>query len=181
MSKEDAIAQLTTVFREYGYDGATLAKLSDATGLVKASLYHYFPKGKEEMAAAVLSHAGTCLQQTVLAPLKAAGEPRDRIQAMTAGVDAFYQSGHQACLTAVLSFGEAGHLFHDRIQRALTLWIDTLAQVLVEAGIDAKTARDRAEDALIQIQGALIVSRGLNDSTPFQRVLRRLPDDLLRD
>lgn len=54
MSKEEVIAQLTKVFRQYGYEGATLARLSEATGLGKASLYHHFPKGKEEMAAVVL-------------------------------------------------------------------------------------------------------------------------------
>ncbi|NJR74520.1 MAG: helix-turn-helix transcriptional regulator, partial [Scytonema sp. CRU_2_7] len=53
-SKEKVIVQLTKVFRQYGYEGATLARLSEATGLGKASLSSPFPKGKEEMAAAVL-------------------------------------------------------------------------------------------------------------------------------
>ena len=55
MTREEAIAQLSKVFRQYGYEGATLARLSAATGLRKASLYHHFPKGKEKMAAAVLN------------------------------------------------------------------------------------------------------------------------------
>ncbi len=46
----NAIAQLSKVCWQYGYEGATLARLSAATGL-GTSLYHHFPKAKEEMAA----------------------------------------------------------------------------------------------------------------------------------
>ena len=46
---------LTRVFQTYGYDGATLSRISDATGLQRASLYHRFPGGKEEMAKFVLA------------------------------------------------------------------------------------------------------------------------------
>lgn len=33
MSRDEVIAQLAKVFRQYGYKGATLARLSEATGL----------------------------------------------------------------------------------------------------------------------------------------------------
>ena len=47
MSKEKIILQLIPVFRQYGYGGTSLAMLIKATGLGKASLYHYFPEGKK--------------------------------------------------------------------------------------------------------------------------------------
>jgi TetR/AcrR family transcriptional repressor of lmrAB and yxaGH operons len=53
-TRPDIIPALAEVFREHGYEGASLALLGDATGLGKGSLYHFFPNGKEEMAAAVL-------------------------------------------------------------------------------------------------------------------------------
>jgi hypothetical protein len=40
----------------FGYrEGASLSLISEATGLGKGCLYHFFPGGKEEMADAVLS------------------------------------------------------------------------------------------------------------------------------
>src|SRR5437762_12723369 len=45
---------LGEVFRAHGYEGATLALITEATGLGKGSLYHFFPGGKAQMAAAVL-------------------------------------------------------------------------------------------------------------------------------
>lgn len=54
MSREELVALLAEVFRRHGYDGASMAEISAATGLGRSSLYHWFPGGKDEMAAAVL-------------------------------------------------------------------------------------------------------------------------------
>lgn len=179
MSKEEAIAQLLKVFQQYGYEGATLARLSKATGLGKASLYHYFPKGKEEMAASVLDYIDNWFTANIFAPLQGSGEPVDRIRGMSKNVDEFYNCGQQACLLAVLSLGDAKDLFHAQIRQALKAWIDAIAEVLIEAGIERSLARERAEDAILQIQGSLVLVRGLNDIAPFERVLGRLPEMLL--
>lgn len=179
MSKDTAVPQLLTVFQQYGYEGATLAKLSEATGLGRASLYHHFPKGKEEMAASVLDYLNQGLQENILAPLHSDRPPADRVRAMNKNIDAFYHQGEQACLLALLSVGEAHDLFQHRIQQALNLWINSLAQVAIEAGVNSKIAHQRAEDAVLQIQGALVLSRGLNNTAIFKRVLNRLPEMLL--
>jgi AcrR family transcriptional regulator len=50
VSKQIHVPILLKLFRQFGYDGVTLSKISQATGLGKASLYHYFPGGKAEMA-----------------------------------------------------------------------------------------------------------------------------------
>ena len=55
MDKPTLIRSLLNIFREYGYEGASLSKISERTGLGKASLYHHFPNGKQQMAQEVLS------------------------------------------------------------------------------------------------------------------------------
>jgi TetR/AcrR family transcriptional regulator, lmrAB and yxaGH operons repressor len=179
MSKDVAIPQLLTVFQQYGYEGATLAKLSEATGLGRASLYHHFPKGKEEMAAAVLEYLDRGLRDNILAPLHSELPAIDRLKAMNEKVDEFYCHGSQACLLALLSVGTANDMFQTQIQRTLRQWIDGLASVAISDGIEPEIAHQRAEDAVVQVQGALVLSRGLNDTTIFQRVLDRLPALLL--
>ena len=180
-SREEAIVQLVNVFRQYGYEGTTLARLSAATGLGKASLYHHFPKGKEEMAAAVLQHINAWCEDNIIASLRSSGEPIDRLRQMSQKVDQLYEHGHQPCLFAVLSLGDSHDLFHAQIRGALNVWINTIMQVLVATGIKPEQARHRAEDAILQIQGALVLARGLNDTAPFKRVLQRLPEELLRN
>ncbi len=180
MSKEVVIPKLLNVFRQYGYDGASIARLSEATGLKRASLYHYFPNGKEEMAAIALEYITHCLQEQMLAPLRSDCPASDRIRAMNNNIDAFYQHGQQDCLLALLSIGEAGELFQKQVQQAVNLWIDSLAQALIDTGITPTTARQRSEDAIMQIQGALVLTRALNDTAIFERVLSEMPDTLLR-
>lgn len=181
MVKDEAIAQIGEVFRRYGYEGATLARLSEATGLGRASLYHHFPQGKEGMAAAVLDRVYGLLQEYLLTPLRGDGSPQERIRAMCASITHFYKGGHNSCFLDVLSIGEAQTLFRETIQCTLGTWLDALSQVLTEAGLDYQTARQRAEDALVQVEGGLVLSRCLGDTAPFMRTMERLPQQLLEN
>jgi TetR/AcrR family transcriptional regulator, lmrAB and yxaGH operons repressor len=180
MNKNELIVQLLVLFRRYGYEGATLSKISQITGLGKASLYHHFPGGKEDMAIAVLDYLEKWLETNILQPLRSEDNVTMRLEKMCERVDELYQGGQESCLFTVLLLSEAQDLFFDRINHCLKDWIDAIAAVIVEAGIPQKIAQQRAEDAIAMIQGTLILARGLNDLEPFQRTLKRLPTELAR-
>lgn len=181
MPKEEVITKLIPVFRHYGYEGATVSRLSAATGLKKASLYHHFQGGKEQMAEAVLEYIGHWIEENVLAPLQSDKSPRERIKAMSQGIDKFYQSGIDPCVLSVMSVGEADNLFHQQLEQSLKKWLDTLAKIVEETGVKPVQARQRAEDALMLIQGALVLVRVTKNTQPFQRVLSKLPQILLEE
>lgn len=181
MSKERAIAKLIPIFRQYGYEGATLKRLSQATGLGKASLYHHFPNGKEGMAAAVLEYIGSSFKNNVLNPLMGRGEPAQKLQKMCRGLKKFYSEGKNNCFLEIMSVGEADSLFHQQLKWQLITWTDTLANVLVEAEIEPELAKQRSQDAIGQIQGALVLVRILDDTTPFERVVATLPERILQN
>lgn len=178
MPKETYIPCLLRLFRQHGYDGATLAKISEATGLGKASLYHHFPGGKDEMVETVLDHLDHWMEQNIVHLLKSPGDPVFRLQQMCDRLSEVYNDGKQPCLSAILLLGSARDVFHDRVQAIYRRWIDAIAAVLIESGIDATLAHQRGEDAVITIQGGLILSQGLNDPAPFQRVIQQLPTKL---
>ena len=180
ITEPELMNRLTEVFRTHGYEGASLSKISEATGLKRASLYHRFPGGKAEMAEAVLSRAGEWLATNALAPLGRSGPPEDRLRMMAEKLDTFYEGGRRSCLLDALSFGidEGGIRDHQRV--GMEAWIEAIATMLKESGIPDQTARERAEDALIRIQGGLVMARVKGDPLPFQRTLKNLPTDLLR-
>ena len=61
--RAELLTQLAEVFRAHGYEGATLALISQATGLGKGSLYNYFPGGKDALLLAVAQYeAGRVLE-----------------------------------------------------------------------------------------------------------------------
>lgn len=181
MPKETYIPCLLRLFRQYGYDGATLSKISEATGLGKASLYHHFPGGKDEMVEAVLDYLEHWMEQNILQLLKSQDDPKSRLQLMCDRLSEVYDGGKQPCLFAILLLGSARDVFHDRVQSIYQQWIEAITALLIESGMDQTLAQERGEDAVIAIQGALILSQGLNTPVPFQRIVRELPRELCND
>ncbi len=179
LPKEEVIERLAVAFRELGYEGTSLARLSEATGLKKASLYHYFPGGKEEMAAVVIEQVSAWFDENVFKPLQGQEAPKARIKKMATALDGYYCGGTRACILDVFGIGQAGALFSDSLTEGLKAWEKVIAEVLVEAGIDKTTARQRAEDALVSIEGALVYTRVTGSSRAFKRVMASLPERLL--
>jgi len=131
------------------------------------------------MARAVFDRVDQWAQDAILSPINAKGPPERRLNQVIAALDAYYGGGAEACLFGNFAVGDARVLFQDRLSSAFHRLIDGLALLAREKGIAANEARLRAEDAVVRIQGSLIVSRGFGDPAPFRRVLRQLPRDLL--
>ena len=72
-----ALPALAELFRERGFDGASLSDIGERTGLGKGSLYHFFPGGKEEMATSVLDEIAGWFEEAVYRPLRGSEDPRD--------------------------------------------------------------------------------------------------------
>lgn len=180
-TRADALALIAAAFRAHGYDGTSLSLIAQATGLGRASLYHHFPGGKEEMAREVFAHTGAAVDALLLAPLRGPGTPAERIDAHCAGIRAFYEGGAANCLLGALTLSGGADLFQAELAASFKLWIDALAKVLREAGQGRGPARRAAERAVAQVQGALILSRGLGQLAAFQRSLAALPQLLLGD
>ncbi|MDJ0893964.1 MAG: TetR/AcrR family transcriptional regulator [Alphaproteobacteria bacterium] len=179
LPRDEVVQRLTQVIREHGYDGATLSRMSQATGLGKASLYHYFPRGKEQIAEEVLARAGDWLEEHAIGPLAEAGPPRARLERLARALSTFYAGGETACLLDLLSVGGSGEVFSQTIKASLERIETAIAAVLVEADLAPDAAARRAEDAVIGLQGALVVSRAKRSTEPFRRVLADLPNRLL--
>lgn len=179
MAKGELIIDLLELFRQQGYDGVSISHISKATGLGKSSLYHHFPEGKEQMAKEVLHYIDGAIKQHFVAPLKAEGNPKHKLGEMAKIVESFYDCGRKGCLIDGLTLGDANSLFHQEISKFTESWIEAMADVGVETGLQKKLARERAENAMIAIQGGLIVSRALGNMNIFRRVARSLPSLVL--
>ena len=80
MARETYLPVLFRLFRHHGYDGVSLAKIAEATGLGKASLYHHFPGGKTEMVRETLAYSGRWMTDNIVVPLQGEGEPLERLK-----------------------------------------------------------------------------------------------------
>ncbi len=179
LTRDELLSRLCETFRRHGYEGASMARIAAATGLGKASLYHYFPEGKQQMAAAVLDWDIAWFDANVFGPLKAVHPPRQRIVSMLETLGSYYEKGQCACLPAIFSLGAERDLFETALQDFYQRWQDALTQTLTDSGLARDIARRRAYDALERIQGALVLARGTRDEHLFANMAQVLPDQLL--
>ncbi len=180
ISREEAVERIAEEFRRHGYAATSLSRIAEATGLGRASLYHHFPGGKDEMVRQVFRKVGEEVGE-ILALLEAPGDPRDRIIASMRAVERFYAGGAKNCLLGSIVLSGGSELFADELAAAFGAWIDTLSSTVRDAGVPAAIARRRAEDAVMRLQGALVVARGMKDTGLFRRMLAELPDQLLEE
>jgi AcrR family transcriptional regulator len=172
---------LGEVFRAHGYEGTSLSLISQATGLGKGSLYHFFPGGKKQMAQEVLADIDGWFESHIFAPLRDPQDPHAAIAAMLAGVDDYFRSGHRVCLVGVIALGHARDEFVAPVNDYFLRWHDALAAALRRGGLSPPAARRRAEDALLSIQGALVLARARDDAGVFTRALAALKTRLLAE
>jgi AcrR family transcriptional regulator len=171
--RSDAISLVAEVFRELGYEGASMSSITARTKLSKGSLYHFFPGGKEDMAAEILAYIDSWFVAAMFEPLER-DEPRGAIERMWTTTDAYFRSGRRVCLIGAFALEETRDLFSEAIKRYFQRWMAALAGALARAGVEAAEAERLAEGTVVGIQGALTLSRALDDEAIFGRTIERL-------
>ncbi|MDJ0752883.1 MAG: TetR/AcrR family transcriptional regulator [Ardenticatenaceae bacterium] len=81
-TRQNALDMMARLIQEFGYNGVSMNQLADRVGIRKASLYHHFPNGKEqlvgEMLEGMINHHAAGYQQAILA----GANVREKLQAL---------------------------------------------------------------------------------------------------
>ena len=177
--RADAVPALAEIFREHGFEGTSLSLISKATGLGKGSLYNFFPGGKSEMMAAVIADIDHWFITTLFRPLETTTDPRSAITGMIRDVDHYFRSGGRVCLVGWLGLGSSRDVFADQVKGYFSRWVTALAHCLENAQVQPAHAARLAEDTVSGIQGAIILSRALDDEAAFRRIISQQQARLL--
>lgn len=173
-SKDEIIDRLFTVFRDRGFDGASIADLSRATGLGKSSLYHHFPAGKEQMVEAVLDRATALIDDEILKTAQSSGLLKGRIRKIVATLDRIYAGGRAPCVLGQLATSGIGTDAKQTLLQAFAHWIEAIEALARESGMSPMKARHFAEDWIARLQGALILQTTSGDAGPYRRTINAL-------
>lgn len=173
-SKDEIIDKLFMVFRDRGFDGASLADFSRATGLGKSSLYHYFPEGKEQMAEAVLGRAEALISTAILGVAEGSEPLKVRLRRIVATFEQIYGGGRTSCVLGHLATSEIGAVARQSLRQSFEQWIVAIAKLASEAGMSPVRARNYAEDWVAQLQGSLILQAATGNAEPFARTMAAL-------
>jgi AcrR family transcriptional regulator len=175
----DLAGRAGDTFRAYGYEGASLNRLAEAMGLEKASLYYRFPGGKDAILMAAVERVGAWFEANVFEPLRQPSPLADRVEAAVTRLREFYADGTKPCVLDTLSLRGGTPELQSALQTALAEWLKAFAAVAVEAGFPYQEAQQRAEQAVIAIEGSLVLARVTGKSEVFLSATAELRSRLL--
>jgi AcrR family transcriptional regulator len=178
MPREKLLDLLLTTLRRGGYDGTSVADITAATGVGKSSLYHHFPGGKEEIAVAVLERLALRMRPAIES-LADDRPPQVKLETFLAAVEALYDGGRMACLLERLSASADRGRFAEPLKDSFVAFMSAFERLGRAAGLGRAEARARAEDAVVRIEGSLVVAAGTEDPRVFQRALASIRSTLL--
>lgn len=172
-NRDAVLGNIAEVFRRHGYEGASLGRMTAATGLGKGSLYNFFPDGKEQMAREVLAHVHRWFEEEIFRPLEEIVSPDHGLQCMFESVETYFQSGRRICLMGLFAL-ETEDTFSSQIHTYFARWEEALGLFLQRSGWGEREARDLAEGTVSGIQGALVLAQARREPDVFARRMHAL-------
>jgi AcrR family transcriptional regulator len=167
--RERLTAATAELMQRHGVAGTGIAQILETSGVTRRSIYLNFPGGKAELVAAATQAAGDEMATTLGSYL----EQPDPIAAFTRMwsdvlVSTDFQNGcplvAAACSRdeAPEAAAVAAGLFSN--------WAGLLAGRLAADGIDPVVARTLSTTVIAAIEGAVILSRAAQSTTPLEQV-----------
>ncbi|HVO15288.1 MAG TPA: TetR family transcriptional regulator [Alphaproteobacteria bacterium] len=171
--RDTVIDSALRLFREHGYHATSMADISEACGLLKGSIYHYFP-GKKELAVAALDRVIAEGRERLFRPAANDNLPAEaRLRRLADAVEGYFIGREGGCLMGnlALEVGDEIPEFGDRIRRYFAEWADALT-LLLEERYGRARARELAEDMIARAQGAIMLMGITGDEEPLRRAGR---------
>jgi TetR/AcrR family transcriptional regulator, lmrAB and yxaGH operons repressor len=159
----DAAAPL---FRRQGYAATGVNQILQAAGVKAGSLYHHFPEGKAELAAAVVDGVGGDISRLLRKFLATDRRPADIVgQWIDLLADGLAGDGRDGCPIEPIATEsvDASPLVRAASARAFAGWCAAVADRLMADGWPDDSAQRTAQAVIALIEGALILSRIAGD------------------
>lgn len=173
-TRERFVAMTAKLMSRRGYAATGLNEIVEKSGAPKGSLYHFFPKGKEQLAEAAVDWAADLFLQTMGEAVARAGSAAEAVGGLAAQVAVWMeQSGCKdgSPLTIVaVETGAFSEPLRLACQRGYQAWADALADQLRRDGKSAKEASDLALWAIASLEGAVVLARTQHSAEPLRRI-----------
>lgn len=171
--KDAVIDAALTLFRMNGYHKTSMADISAGCGLLKGSIYHYFP-GKKELAIAALDRVIADTREKLFRPaLDSSAPAAQRLATLAERVERYFIGREGGCVMGnlALEVGDGIPEFQQRIRIYFNDWTEALATLLAERHGGAR-AKEMAEDIVARVQGAIMMLGVQKDERPLKRASR---------
>src|SRR5271154_288615 len=170
-TKERIVDASAILFRRQGYAATGVKQIVAEAQAPFSSLYHFFPGGKDELAADTIRASGQMFQELVEAVFDAAPDVVGGVRGCFAGAaETLRQTGYaDACpiATVALEVASTNELLREATAEVFDNWIAAATERFLAAGIPEASARELAITTITSLEGAFVLSRALRRPEPL--------------
>lgn len=168
MSRRDQLVEhMSRSIRESGVGASTVEAVLKSSDVTAGSMYHYFPGGKEALAAASVETAGAAGAALLAVALESSPDVSHATEVFyTALAEEMEETDFRYGCPVGVPSTEAPGIESVRAAgaSAFQAWIDVISAALVEQGVDADRAESTARFVVAAYEGASTMARTLRDT-----------------
>lgn len=166
------IGSMQRMLQTKGYSASGLIELVADSHAPKGSIYHHFPGGKEEIAAAAIRASGAEAASATARALAGARTPAAGVRLVLEWLsDQLASSDYRyGCpiATTTLEIASESDVVQQACADAYATWHAAIADRLIADGLRKRLADDAATVVLAAMEGALILSRAQRSVRPLK-------------
>jgi AcrR family transcriptional regulator len=159
------------LFRRQGYMATGVKQIVAEAGAPFASLYHFFPGGKEELGAETIRRSGALYGLLLGEYLGPEVDLVDGIAAFFAGAAAtLVETDYaDACpiATVALEVSSSSEELRQACADVFDAWIAGAAARFAQGGVAEDRARELAIQVIVSLEGAFVLCRALRSTEPL--------------
>ncbi|MBW4080818.1 TetR/AcrR family transcriptional regulator [Paenibacillus sp. S150] len=179
-AREAIVETASRLFFTQGYHATGLSQIIKDSDSPKGSLYYYFPHGKEELALTCINKTG----EFVVGQLRQCVEQEGNIiQAVQAFILQMVKDAEESDYKGMVPFSfwvaaETSCISEELRTACQTVfkdWQDVILQRLLEEGMDAELAADKASVVVSLFEGALLQTLTCRSARPLLAAAKMVP------
>jgi len=170
-TRERIINSSATLFRRQGYSASGVKQIVADAEAPFSSLYHFFPQGKDQLAAEVIRSSGLFFQELVENVFDAAPDVLTGVRDCFAGAaEALRQTAYaDACpiATVALEVASTNEPLRQATAEVFESWVRSATERFAAAGIAQPDSRRLAIGMIAALEGAFVLSRSMRTTEPL--------------
>jgi AcrR family transcriptional regulator len=171
-TKDRIVGAGAELFRRQGYTGTGVKQIVAEANAPFGSLYHFFPGGKEQLAAEVIRFSGGMYAQVVVEAIAPAKDPLHLVELFFGGAARHLRETdyEDACpiATVALEVASTSEPLRQATAEVFEAWIAGLAASLRSVGVAEDKSRELSVAMLLSLEGAFVLSRAGRTTEPLE-------------
>ncbi|QDW61314.1 TetR/AcrR family transcriptional regulator [Oerskovia sp. KBS0722] len=173
------VTTTASLLQRQGYEATSIKRITTDAGATFGSLYHFFPGGKEELAAEALRFGADDFARLLRKGLASTEDPAEAVASCALLLadtlrESEWTDGCPVAATALELIGRSP-LLQQASDDALRDWRSLIADKLRRGGLPDDAADSLACTVLSTLEGAELLSRVSGDDEPLRLAAQHLP------